>query len=85
MTLTHNAPTVGPLTMQDLSMLREMLMQQRTFRLDQLRSLRRGSVRSRPRTEADAEVERSLREGAESALREVDRAIVRLQSGTYGQ
>jgi RNA polymerase-binding transcription factor DksA len=95
MTLTHYSPndrtdTVGSIGTYELAMLREMLEQQRAFRLDQLANFdslgRRGRrAAGRPRTAADVEVERSLRDGAASALLEVERAITRMQDGSYGR
>jgi DnaK suppressor protein len=85
MTLTHKTPTVGPLGIDEQTMLRELLEQQREFRLDQLSRLGRGPTPTRPRTAADVEVDRSLRAGAESALADVERAIARMRAGTYGQ
>jgi DnaK suppressor protein len=89
MTLTHKPTAVGPLSTSELIMLREMLEQQRAFRLDQLSRLDQLDQLDRDmirlRSAAELEVDRSLRSGAESALREVDRAIARLQAGTYGK
>jgi DnaK suppressor protein len=85
MTLTHKPTTVGKLGTNELTMLREMLMQQRDFRLDQLDRLRHAAVRTRPRTPADLEVDRSLREGAQAALHDVELALSRMRAGTFGR
>jgi len=85
MTLTHKPPTVGKLGTEELTMLREMLEQQREFRLDQLDHLADAAVTARPRTDADIEVDRSLRAGAESALHDVELALSRMQAGTFGK
>jgi len=81
MTLVQRS-TVGT---REVAMLHAMLEQQRQFRLDQLAQLERGAVRTRPRTAADAEVDQSLRAGAQSALREVELALGRLRTGTFGR
>jgi DnaK suppressor protein len=85
MTLTHKPPNVGQLDTYELQMLREMLLQQREFRIEQLDRLRLDAVRTRPRTPADVEVERSLRSGARCALREVEGALNRMRTGTFGR
>jgi DnaK suppressor protein len=85
MTLTHKPMNVGQLDTYELQMLREMLLQQREFRLDQLARLRQDAVRARPQTDADLEVEGSLRAGARSALHEVEGALNRMRTGTFGR
>lgn len=82
MTLTHKPHTVGT---YELTMLRSMLEQQRSFRIDQLNRLRNIAVNGRPRTDAEMEVDRSLRLGARTALREVERALARIEGGTFGR
>lgn len=81
MTLTQRS-TVGT---YEVAMLHAMLEQQREFRLDQLAQLDRGDVPGRRRTDADLEVERSLRAGARRALTEVESALGRMRSGTFGR
>jgi len=85
MTLTRKSPHLGGIHTEDLAMLREMLEQQRAFRLDQLDRMRGAVHRLRPRTPADLEVDRSLRDGARSALYEVESALRRIEAGTYGR
>ena len=84
MTLIYNTTSAGTLGTYELQMLREMLEQQRAFRLEQLSRLERGAVSTRPRTAADVEVDQSLRAGAESALADVERAIADMEAGRYG-
>lgn len=60
--------------------LRARLEEQRAFRLDQLVELRAADCRS----DELAEVVATLREGAESALVEIDAALDRHRTGDYG-
>lgn len=84
MTLIHDQP-VGVLDQQALVNLRRILLRQRTFRRDQLDRLGRGVTRTRPSTDADREVERSLRVGARSTLNEIEHALARMRTGIYGR
>ena len=74
-----------PLSGAQLGMLRAMLEQLRRFRLDQLDQLRRTTVRPRPPTEADREVDRSLVSAAQAALSDILHALRRIEDGSYGR
>jgi RNA polymerase-binding transcription factor DksA len=69
------------LTDEQLRTLREMLEEQRAFRLDQLEQLRREEAAS---PNGDREIRESLMTGARAALREVIEALARMQDGRYG-
>ncbi len=84
MTLTHPYD-IGALDAPAQVHLRRMLLRQRAFRRDQLERLAHGVRRSRPSTEADQEVDRTLRAGARSALAEIELALARMRTGTYGR
>jgi len=61
---------------------RSTLTTQRAFRSQQLRQL--DAVSPGPRTDpARAEIHRSLREAAQSALDDIDAALLRISRGTY--
>jgi len=71
------------LTPEELAMLRGMLEQQRTFRLDQLTQLDRITPPG-PLSSDDPDVARSLANGARAALRDVQLALWRMEDGNYG-
>lgn len=75
---THSSTT---LTEEQLTTLREMLEEQRAFRLDQLEQLRQDGA---PASSGDQEIRESLITGARAALREVIEALARMQDGRYG-
>lgn len=74
----------GNTTLSDeqLGMLREMLTEQRSFRLDQLDQLRRGDRAGT--TGGDSEIRDSLIAGARAALHDVVDALARMDNGQYG-
>lgn len=72
-----------PLTAAQLAVLRAMLIEQRAFRIDQLTQLHRARPGD-PLSDPDPEIERSLSAGALAALRDVERALWRIEEGTYG-
>lgn len=72
----------GGLSGKRLDMLREMLIEQRQFRLEQLTG---DTALRRPSTEADLEVQATIMIGAHSALRDVEEALERMRRGTYGR
>lgn len=78
---TRNGPR-SALPLQ-LSELRGMLEQQRSFRIDQLARLRHASAGGLLQG-VDREVNDSLVAGAEAALREVVDALQRMDCGRYG-
>lgn len=76
---TRGSVTLSP---EQISTLREMLEEQRDFRLDQLEQLR---AEYSPRAQsADGEVHDSLVAGARAALRDVLDALARMDAGRYG-
>jgi RNA polymerase-binding transcription factor DksA len=74
----------GPLTKAELDLLRAMLLEQRAFRIDQLSQLQRARPGD-PLSDPDPEIERSLSAGSLAALRDVERALWRMEEGTYGR
>jgi len=74
----------GELTTPQLALLRAMLVEQRAFRIDQLTQLHRARPGD-PLSDPDPEIERSLSAGALAALRDVERALWRMEEGTYGR
>jgi RNA polymerase-binding transcription factor DksA len=75
----------GASTLQDFELvsLRELLEQQRSFRCDQLDQLRRSDYLG-VRSKTDQEIRESLVAGARAALRDVLRALRRMDEGGYG-
>ena len=71
------------LTPAQLGELRELLEQQRRFRLDQLGELQAADASGRPGT-GDREITDSLVTGARAALRDVVDALQRMDDGRYG-
>lgn len=71
------------LTTSQLAVLRDMLEQQRRFRLDQLDQLQGGDAGA-PQAFADREITDSLVAGARAALRDVVDALQRMVDGRYG-
>jgi DnaK suppressor protein len=82
-TIQDRALRGSPDLADHLPMLRTMLEEQRSFRIDQLALLRR--TRTRPMSEADLEVEASLIIGANAALADVRDALTRMEAGRYGR
>ncbi len=82
MTRTLPAPQRAALTPGQLAMLRTMLEEQRTFRVDQLRQLHEPGS---PLSSTDPEVVRSLTAGARAALHDVQAALWRMDEGCYGR
>ena len=68
---------------QHLTVLRSMLEEQRTFRLEQLAQLHRPGPGG-PLSSTDPEIFRSLAAGARAALRDVQGALWRMEDGSYG-
>jgi len=66
-----------------LTVLRSMLEEQRTFRLEQLAQLHLPGPGG-PLSSTDPEIFRSLAAGARAALRDVQSALWRMDEGTYG-
>lgn len=83
-TMPASRGTPAPLPPDQLAALREMLEQQRAFRIDQLAQLHR-PVASGPLSTTDPEIFRSLVAGARAALRDVQAALWRMEDGTYGR
>ncbi|HEU5267204.1 MAG TPA: TraR/DksA C4-type zinc finger protein [Jatrophihabitans sp.] len=77
------ARTVAPLSAREVSVLREMLEEQRDFRVEQLAQLHRPGARG-PLSSTDPEIFRSLASGARAALRDVQAALWRMEEGRYG-
>jgi DnaK suppressor protein len=71
-------------TDSQLELLRDLLEQQRSFRCDQLDQLRRGALRP-GRSATEVEISESLIAGGQAALREVLRALRRMDEGRYGR
>jgi RNA polymerase-binding transcription factor DksA len=71
------------LSPEHLAALRAELEQQRAFRADQLLQLARPD--GGPFASADSEVAQALRAGARAAFFAVQRALWRLEEGTYGR
>jgi RNA polymerase-binding transcription factor len=67
-----------------LSDLRDMLEEQREFRIDQLRALHALGAGAPP-AGGDPDVFRSLQSGARAALRDVHAALWRMDEGAYGR
>ena len=80
MPLAHGAPGF---TESQLVLLRDLLEAHRSFRCDQLEQLRRAALLPR-RTATDREINDSLVSGAQASLREVMRALRRMNDGSYG-
>jgi RNA polymerase-binding transcription factor len=68
---------------QHLAVLRSMLEEQRTFRLEQLAQLHLPTPAG-PLSSTDPEIFRSLAAGARAALRDVQGALWRMDEGSYG-
>ena len=66
-----------------LTVLRSMLEEQRTFRLEQLAQLHLPAPAG-PLSSTDPEIFRSLAAGARAALRDVQAALWRMDEGSYG-
>jgi RNA polymerase-binding transcription factor DksA len=83
---TSGGGTTRPsvLSTDQLGVLREMLEQQRRFRLDQLEQLQ-GGDRSGQLSDGDREITDSLVTGARAALRDVVDALQRMDDGRYGR
>jgi DnaK suppressor protein len=80
---TMPARGTSTLTDSQLELPRALLEQQRSFRCDQLDQLRQaGLVPGRSATEE--EIAESLIAGAQAALRDVLRALRRMDAGSYG-
>jgi RNA polymerase-binding transcription factor DksA len=62
---------------------RELLEQQRQFRIEQIAQLRLPAAG--PQTVADAEIAASLLAGARAALRDIRAALGRIDDGSYGR
>ena len=73
-----------PLPPAQLAVLRAMLIEQRAFRIDQLTQLHRARPGD-PLSDPDPEIERSLSAGALAALRDVERALWRMEEDSYGR
>ena len=73
-------PRPRHLTPEQLTALRAELEQQRAFRADQLLQLSRGG----PLWSADSEVAQALGAGARAAFFAVQRALWRMEEGSYG-
>lgn len=82
---TSGGDTARPstLSMDQLAVLREMLEQQRRFRLDQLEQLQRDE-RSGLLNDGEREITDSLVTGARAALSDVLDALQRMDAGRYG-
>ena len=80
---TMPVPGTSTLTDSQLDLLRELLEQQRSFRCDQLDQLRRASLLP-GRSPTEDEIAESLIAGARAALRDVLRALRRMDAGSYG-
>jgi DnaK suppressor protein len=74
--------TTPTLTDSQFAMLRDMLDEQRQFRIEQLAP---SVAPQRAMTEADLEVQETILRGAHLALNEIDAALVRMARGTYGR
>ena len=72
-----------PLSGDQLAVLRSMLEEQRSFRIDQLAQLHLPGPHG-PLSSTDPEVFGSLAAGARSALRDVQDALWRIDEGRYG-
>ncbi len=80
---TLPARRTSSLSAADVTVLRGMLEQQREFRGEQLRQLRRPDARS-PLSSTDPEILHRLSEGAQAALRDAHAALWRMGQGRYG-
>lgn len=76
---TRGSVTLSP---EQIVTLREMLEEQRDFRLDQLEELR--NERGTRAGDTDGEIHDSLVAGARAALRDVLDALARMDAGRYG-
>lgn len=76
--------TVPRLSDGQLADLRDMLEEQRTFRIEQLSQLHLPWPHG-PLSSTDPEIFRELVTGAREALREVQAALWRMDAGRYGQ
>lgn len=83
-TLPIRNGTTTPLAGEQLAAFRELLEQQREFRIDQLAQLHRPAAHG-PLSATDPEIFRSLVAGARAALRDVQAALWRIDEGTYGR
>lgn len=85
-TRTPTSERPVPLALEhQLDVLRAQLVEQRGFRLDQLRMLTLARLRTGANsTRASREITASLLVGARSALRDVTAALQRMDAGTYG-
>ena len=85
---SHGSQGTAPPTQEQLAAFRAQLLEQRGFRIDQLRQLcvSRAMARaaSKSRGRSSREVADALLAGARSALRDVTAALQRLDDGTYG-
>ncbi|MDT4926830.1 MAG: DnaK suppressor protein [Pseudonocardiales bacterium] len=72
-----------PLSDNQLAVLRSMLEEQRSFRIDQLAQLHLPGPHG-PLSSTDPEIFSSLAAGARSALRDVQSALWRMDEGRYG-
>jgi len=80
---TLPAPQEVQLSPHHLAVLRSMLEEQLTFRLDQLAQLHLPGPHG-PLSSTDPEIFRSLVAGARAALRDVQSALWRMEEGGYG-
>ena len=80
MPLAHGAPGF---TEPQLVLLRDLLEAHRSFRCDQLDQLRRAALLP-GRTAIDREINESLVSGARASLREVMKALRRMDDSSYG-
>lgn len=76
--------TLPRLSDGQLAELREMLEEQREFRIEQLTQLHRPWPHG-PLSSTDPEIFRELVNGAREALREVQAALWRMDAGSYGR
>jgi DnaK suppressor protein len=74
----------APPSQEQLAAFRAQLLEQRGFRIDQLRLLCVSRAASKSRGRSSREVADALLAGARSALRDVTAALQRLDDGTYG-
>ena len=81
---TSPAATMTEVSNADLAHYEAVLLEQRRFRIRQIRELSPASA-TRTRHAASAEIADVLEHAARHALTEIDRALDRLRSGRYGR
>lgn len=82
----HSRQGAAPPTQEQLDAFRAQLLEQRGFRIDQLRLLCVTRAMSAPRaSRSSREIAHALLAGARSALRDVNAALQRLDDGTFGR